>query len=293
MQKHAAEIIDVRSAGRIDRLQQRIVGREGHSTQETQEMNRLKRVHIVATFSVVAVFCGCSQQKGSRINADPRADEALRRMGEALGKAHSFAFRSAAVMDEPVARGQMVQVSRDSRIVVRRPDATFVESRRGDDVWHFWYQGTVLTLLDRQANAYASVKVPGRIEDMLEEVAQKHGLTLPLADLLLPDPYRAMTAHARSGRYVGLHDVGGIKCHHLLFVQEAIDWQIWVDAGREPVPRKVVIDYKHLPGRPKFSAVLSEWNLSAKPNDEQFKAALPKDAKSVEMAKLLDAERGK
>jgi hypothetical protein len=55
------------------------------------------------------------------------------------------------------------------------------------------------------------------------------------------------------------------------------------------VPRKLVIDCKGLPGRPQFAVVLSDWNLSARTRDEQFKAVLPKQAKKVEMAKLLEA----
>jgi hypothetical protein len=244
-----------------------------------------------ATILAAGILSGCAEQSRPRVSMDPRAENALRKMSDALGKARSFSFQSAAAMDEFIATGQLAQFSRESRIVVRRPDRTFVESRRRDDVWFLWYRGCELTLLDTAAKTYACVKVPPRIEAMLDDVAQKHGLTLPLADLLFPDPYKVMTADAQTGRYLGLHDVSGVKCHHLLFTQAAVDWQIWIDAGAQPVPRKLVIDYKNLPGRPQFTAVLSDWNLSARAKDEQFKAVLPKEARKVEMARLLEAEK--
>lgn len=55
---------------------------------------------------------------------------------------------------------------------------------------------------------------------------------------------------------------------------------------------KFVIDYKSLPERPQFTALLSDWNLSAPAGSEQFKPVLPGDAKKVELAQLLESEQG-
>ena len=35
-----------------------------------------------------------------------------------------------------------------------------------------------------------------------------------------------------------------MPCHHLAFEQATIDWQLWIDAGKDPLPRKLVITYK-------------------------------------------------
>jgi hypothetical protein len=236
---------------------------------------------------------GCAEQTRPRMDIDPRADDALHRMSAVLGRAQSFSFRSVATMEEPVDTGQMAQFIRETRILVRRPDRILAESHQGDDVWTVCYQGRSFTVLRKATNTYTSFQVPGRIDAMLDDVAEKHGLTFPLADLLFSDPYKVLTADAHMGRYVGLHEVEGVQCHHLLFTQEGIDWQIWIAAAQEPVPRKLVIDYKSRPGRPEFSAVLSDWNLSAPAAEEQFKSAVPKDAKKVELAQLREAaERG-
>jgi hypothetical protein len=39
----------------------------------------------------------------------------------------------------------------------------------------------------------------------------------------------------QSGTYVGLHNVGKVKCHHLAFRQRMLDWQIWIEAGDQPL----------------------------------------------------------
>jgi hypothetical protein len=243
----------------------------------------------LAAVLVAGAVGGCAEQTRPRMAIDPRADDALHRMSAVLGRARSFSFRAVATMDEPVATGQMAQFTRENRIVVRRPDRIRAEAHQGDDALFVWYEGRTLTAHDKASNTYATLQVPGQIDAMLDDVALKHGLTLPLADLLFADPYKVLTADAHMGRYVGLDELGRVKCHHLLFTQETIDWQIWVDAGKEAVPRKLVIDYKSLPGRPEFSAVLSDWDLSASTRDEVFRSVVPKNAKKVELAKLFEA----
>jgi hypothetical protein len=255
-------------------------------------MNRLMVVPTVLFLLAVVSFTGYAEQDRPRIHIDPQADDALRKMSATLAKARSFSFRSVTTMDQPIATGQMAQFTRQLKVAVCRPNRIAAESHQGEDVWFLWYDGRELTLLDQTAKLYAAVQVPPQIEAMLDDIAQKYDMTLPLADMLFTDPYKVMTADAYAGRYVGLDDVGGIKCHHLLFTQEFIDWQIWIDAGKEPVPRKMVIDYKTMHGRPEFTAMLSDWNLSAPAKDQQFKAVLPKDAKKVEMAKLYEAAQG-
>jgi hypothetical protein len=235
---------------------------------------------------------GCAEKARSCLDIDPRADEALRKMSDTLGGARSFSFRSVATMDAPIETGQLAQFSRDVHIIVRRPDAIFAQSHQGKDVMSLWYQGTNLTVLDKTPNTYATLQVPGQIDAMLDDVAAKQGLTLPLSDFLFSDPYKMLTANAQTGRYVGEHDLDGVKCHHLLFTQEAIDWQIWIDAAKQPVPRKLVIDYKSLTERPQFVAILSDWNLSAPVADGQFKAVVPTNAKKVELAQLLQPGQG-
>jgi hypothetical protein len=254
-------------------------------------MKRTQFEQSIVVLLAAGLLGGCAEQTRSRMNVDPRADEALRRMSTAMSGARSFSFHSVATMEEPVATGQMAQFIRETQILVRRPDRIFAESRQGDDVWTVCYQGRNFSILRKATNTCATAQVPGQIDAMLDDVAEKYGLTFPLADLLFSDPYKMLTADAYTGTYVGLHEVEGVQCHHLLFTQESIDWQIWIAATGQPVPRKFVIDYKSRPGRPEFSAVLSDWNLSAPAGDERFRTVLPKDAKQVELAQLVEAAK--
>ena len=236
----------------------------------------------------MAALGGCAQPKSHAVNLDPRADEALRAMSSALARADGFSFDVTTVATEPAETGQMVQVQAKNVVAVRRPDRLYVDNRPGAEIWRLWHAGGDLTIADVSAGRYATANVPARNDAMAGKLASEYGVVLPLADLLFPDPYKVMTADVLSGTYVGEHEVDGVKCAHLMFRQQNIDWQVWIEQGKTPLLRKLVIDYKQEAGRPQFSAVLSNWKLSAPP-DGTFKAELPEGAKRVEMSELLSA----
>jgi hypothetical protein len=76
-----------------------------------------------------------------------------------------------------------------------------------------------------------------------------------------------------------------------IFRQQDVDWQIWIQRGDRPVPRKIVITDRSDPAQPSFSAVL-QWNPDVQLGDERFEFTPPDAATRIEMAKLSQ-EKGK
>ena len=87
--------------------------------------------------------------------------------------------------------------------------------------------------------------------------------------------------------------MNGTTCHHLAFVQDDLDWQIWIDAGERPLPRKLVIVYTSLPGAPQYAAVLSDWSFAKSLPDERFAAQVPKEAHEVAFVAAPGAREAK
>ncbi len=250
----------------------------------------MKRIHRDLSLVVLCCFAVCVGCNGSAI--DPQADKVLRAMSDTLGGASALEFRGVGVMDEVLATGQLSQFTRTSQVVMRRPDKLHVATE-GDDLSRLvWYDGETLTVLDRSDNAYASLAVPDSVEEMVDFVIAEYGLTVPVADLLFSNTYESLIANAQSGEYLGVHVTGDHQCHHLLFRQEQIDWQIWIDAGELALPRKLLIIYKTEPGMPRFFVRLDGWNLAAEPADELFEFTAPADGELIEMDDLLSTEEG-
>ncbi|MHC4295014.1 MAG: DUF2092 domain-containing protein, partial [Planctomycetota bacterium] len=212
-------------------------------------MEQTLRFSALLTCAAVLVLAGCAE----RANIEPRADQTLKSMCETVGDAESLSFHAEGFMDEELESGQQVQLCRKSKISLRRPNKLFVETEGDDLSRSVWYDGKSLTVLDNIDNAYASVEVPGTIEDMLDFVIEQYGLTIPVADFLFRKPYESLTAELQSGRYVGRDVVGEDTCDHLAFRGEMVDWQIWIDAAGTPVPRKFVITYTQEDSHPHYS----------------------------------------
>jgi hypothetical protein len=217
---------------------------------------------------------------------DPVADRVLRRMCEYLQSKHQFRFEAMELYDEVRPSGQKVQYSRHRRVAVRRPNRIYSEANGDTASRRFWYDGKTITLLDRRQNLYGQTKAARDIDSTLDGISQTYGLSLPLMDLLFHDPYAALTEKVASGAYMGVHQVEGSPAHHLAFTQENVDWQIWVDLGSRPLPRKVVISYKSLPSQPQYQATLSRWDVATRLSDTTFQFHPPKGAAKIEVVPL-------
>ena len=136
----------------------------------------------------------------------------------------------------------------------------------------------------------ASACLSTRSAAVIEAVWQRYGMKIPLADFISADPYAALTQGVEWGTYVGLHDVDGVRCHHLAFGAGDIDWQLWIEDGLLPLPRKLLIVYKNEPGAPRYTAWLEDWDLSADLGDTIFSFVPPEDAERIEFVQPATGE---
>ena len=229
---------------------------------------------------------GAAAQDDSAVYIDPRADRILFAMGEYLGGAPAFEMHAETVKDEPHPSGQWVQVSRASDISLHR-ERGLRASVTGDlDNREFWTDLETAAMLDPDSATYALVQVPATLDGAIDHLLEEYGVAWPLADLAYSDPYLGLIEGVQVGTYVGLHKTEGIPCHHLAFQQATIDWQIWIDAGQRPVPRKVIVTYKRIDGAPRIVARLSKWNFSPYLPESFFDFVAPEGAQQIELETL-------
>jgi hypothetical protein len=178
--------------------------------------------------------------------------------------------------------GQKLQLNSSANLLIERPSHLHV-TRQGKfaDVAMF-YDGAKFTLHGKTLNAYVQKDVAGTLDDAIRAVEQGTGLSLPGADLLLSDPYNALTSEVTSSGYYGRTFVGGVETHHLAFRTPKVDWQIWVKAGDDPLPMKYVITTKWMTGAPQYSVQLSNWNTKPAIAASRFKFVAPKGVEKLE-----------
>jgi hypothetical protein len=215
---------------------------------------------------------------------DPKADDILKQMCKTLADAKSITFDVHNTADEILPSGQVVQVARNQKISLRRPDRCASAVIGDREEMKFAYDGKQVVMYNVQGKTWSSVDAPASVDETMDMLASKYGMALPLVDLVFSDPYKDLTARVRSGEYLGTGYVLDTKCHHLAFRQDSVDWQIWIEDGPNPVARKIVITQKEMPTRPVLTSIISNWNLKAEIPDDTFNLKPPADAKKVDFS---------
>ena len=110
-----------------------------------------------------------------------------------------------------------------------------------------------------------------------------------MLDLLVSDPYASARRSMRTGEYIGQERIGGVPCHHLAFTAKGLDWELWIDAGAEPVPRQLKIVYRGSDGVPALCVRNIRWTFPATLPDDRLELSIPAEAKETTPEKLLQA----
>ena len=217
---------------------------------------------------------------------DPRADEFLKRMGDYLGQAPWFSVDAEVWQDVTLPSGQRAQAGRTVTLQVRRPDRFHAEVRSTRRNCAIFYDGKSITLLNRAENFYGSVPAPPSLDEALDLACDRFGITMPLEDLVVSDPYHNVRQKVVSGYDIGPVTVLGIPCEHLTFSLGTVDWQVWIEDGAKPVPRKIVFTYKDEEGSPEFTAIFSNWDFDTKLPDFLFAFVPPAGATKIPVAEI-------
>jgi hypothetical protein len=125
--------------------------------------------------------------------------------------------------------------------------------------------------------------LPGTVDQMIDAIQARSGLGLPGTDLLFSDAFDVMMAGVMGREHIGLGVVDGVECEHLAFRGPDTDWQIWIETGAKPVPRKYVITSKTVAGAPQYTLRLRDWKTDAFTDADTFVFKPPAGVTKVDL----------
>jgi hypothetical protein len=134
---------------------------------------------------------------------------------------------------------------------------------------------------------YATVDAPPTIVELNEIARDKYGIEIPLIDLFLWGGPHATTNEITEATDVGPGDIEGVTCEHYAYRQPGLDWQVWIQLGDHPLPRKLVLSTLTDDARPQHTSVLT-WNLAPSYNDAAFVFDPPEDARKIVFTQKKD-----
>jgi hypothetical protein len=213
---------------------------------------------------------------------EPEAIKLLQRATDYLASQKQFRVDTDSTIEIVLRDGQKLQFDHRVALTVRRPNGLRAE-RIGDlAAQTFYYDGKSLSVYMPGPNYYATSPVPPTLEGMLDVARDKLGVVAPAADLVYGNAFERLTEGLTSAYVVGDAVIGGVRTTHLAFRNAAVDWQIWIEQGKQPLPRKFVVTSKRMEQSPQFIVTLSNFKPLSKVGDEVFRFVPPKGARQID-----------
>ena len=241
---------------------------------------------IQKLFSITACIMLCNSAMLSAAEKDisvktvyPVASAILMDAYRYLGELDSFSIDALTTNDD-IYRDIMIQeFSHQVHIDLQRPDK--LRTRRVGDIYNrsSYLSGDSFTMINETFNFYGEVQVPDTIDSALDYLFESYDIKFPLANLLYTDLDKRL-APKKNGFYFGTPKVDGHVCHHIGFVNEAYEYQLWIEKSDTPLIRKFLIIDKNEKFDLRSSSIL-RWEINPHFEKDHFLFSPPEEAMEI------------
>ena len=260
----------------------------------------IRRFLIIPVFALLLGAMATTGAKAEVLTLEEKAAstlealEILKRSAEFLAQTKEYGVTVEIGYDVVQESGQKIEFGGRRKLTIRRPDHARVDyvSRNGQQA-SVYYNGESISVFNEEENAYAQVMRPGGIGPAFQYLSEEFDVPMPLRDFLAGNSAEILTDGIESAAYVEESVIADKRYDHLAFRNDQVDFQVWVAQGDAPLPKRVVISYRHARGQPQFWAQFLEWDLSPKVSDSHFEFEPPEGAEKIPfLAVVQSSEAG-
>jgi len=184
-----------------------------------------------------------------------------------------------ALVTDHVVDGDKVTIYKNSvSVKVDRPDKLRVDIKSKEKNRSTYINHGLFTLYDHNFNYYGQLKTPKSIDGTLDFIFDKYGIRAPMSALVYSDMVKRSVL--KGGKYFGIVDVGGTKCHYVAFKVKSEEVHLWIEAGEKPLIKTYTIIDLDIPSHPRTDTTV-KWIDNPKISDSDFVFKAPKGAMKI------------
>jgi len=221
---------------------------------------------------------------------DNRARETLKMMSDYLTSQHAISATFDSDIEVITSDLQKLQFNSSGTFLLVRPDKLRVARTGGLSDVELIFDGKTVAIHDRRGNAFAKAEMPGSIDQLIDRLRGDYAVEAPGADLLLSHVYDELIPGVLDAKLLAPGVIDGVFCDHLAFRDHDTDWQIWVELGPLPIPRKYVITNKSVTGAPQYTLRIRDWKTDVPIVDSQFVFTPPNGARQLDLTNLTEID---
>ena len=211
--------------------------------------------------------------------SDPRASEAnakrlVKIMSDYMAAQQAIAFDYDSYLEVVSKQNQKIGLASSGSVTLNRPDKFRITRKGGFANVESVFDGTMLTMIGRNINAYAQVDAHGTVDQLVDVLRDKYHRPVPGADLLMSNVNDQLMPEVTDSKDLGSGVIGGVECDHLAFRTKDVDWEIWIAQGTRPYPCRYVVTSTQVNGAPQYTIDLRGWRTGSEVPADGFTAAI-------------------
>jgi hypothetical protein len=238
----------------------------------------------------VSLSCDPYNSAGQDRGAEKHAKSILKAMSDYVSSQKTIELTFDSDIEVITPQLEKIQFTNSGEALLVRPDKLRAHRVGGYADVALFFDGKTVSVYGKHVNSYAQVDAPGSVDQLLEALRAGYGVALPGADLLLSNSYDVLVAGVQEAKHIGRGVIDGMECEHLAFRNHDTDWQLWVEVGKRPIPRKLVITSKTLNSAPQYTLRVKGWKTDVEPARNAFAFAPPTGAQKLNPDALIELD---
>ncbi|MFD2201338.1 DUF2092 domain-containing protein [Shivajiella indica] len=212
---------------------------------------------------------------------DNRAVVLLDRMSEVIGELNSCSFKLNASSDKVLPEVGLVKEFFKHQIQFVGPDKMHIQTNAPTNNHFYWYNGDIMMYYSLTYNHYGFIETPDNIIETIDMVNAEYGVDFPAADFFYPTFTDDLIDHSDTIHYLGLVNVDGVDCHHIIAVGPEQHLQLWLRNDTFTLPHRFVILEKSENYTLQYEGIFSEWMINPYLPESIFDFVVPESAKRL------------
>ena len=230
-------------------------------------------------FSALLIFTLSSQAQNPR-EVDSIAVRLVDKMSAVIGELSAVSVSLETANDEQNDLFENERLFAQHQLRFSGPSNMTVHSRGDGGNKAFWYNGEFLTYYSFDENNYVTLETPDNTMDMIDSLHTKFGIKFPGADIFFPTLTDDILNNFDHFKYLGLKEVDGEQCFHVMASSEEMTFQLWITNDAMYLPKKYLfLDKKD--HHKQFEGTFSNWVLNPIIPATVFEFTPPKNARLI------------
>jgi hypothetical protein len=182
---------------------------------------------------------------------------------------------------------EKIQFTNSGDGLLSRPNKLRAHRVGGYAEVEMFFDGKTVGILAKSLNGYAQFDAPGTVDQLIVALRAGHGIAFPGADLLMTNSYETLVAGVMEAKHIGRGVIDGRECEHLAFRNFDTDWQLWVEVGDKPIPRKLIVTSKTMNNAPQYTLRVKSWKTDVTIAADAFTFVPPATAQKLGPEQLI------